>query len=263
MNSFIIILVLAGVFFQGQEDQEVVQGFAYFEKGDFENAKRCLTASLPRAHDVAKATWYLSLANIAISKNANGVEKEKLLEVASGLLENLAGSSSSYGVAATIGYNDCLLQTARVRSVPHLVKASEMLNKARKTPGVSTVDLMNITRRINYNAFLMAQYEPYGNETSQGKSGGGEKKQGDKNSQSKSSEDKSKGDVSDKDPDSSKVKKTDKKAEILTDKVQAGRGNLDLVPYRGSLQDLSRGDAEKLIRDAAKKVRQAAGENPL
>ena len=47
----------------------------------------------------------------------------------------------------------------------------------------------------------------------------------------------------------------------MTDKVQAGAGNLDLVPYRASLQDLSKEDAAKLIRDAAKKVRQAAGED--
>ena len=59
-----------------------------------------------------------------------------------------------------------------------------------------------------------------------------------------------------------KRKKTDKKAEGLTDKVQAGAGNLDLLPYRASLQNLSKEDAAKLIRDAAKKVRQAAGEDP-
>ena len=67
------------------------------------------------------------------------------------------------------------------------------------------------------------------------------------------------GGVSDKDPDNSKGKKTDKKAEGLTDKVQAGTGNLDLVPYRGGLQGINKEEAGKMIRDAAKKVRQSAG----
>ena len=108
MNPIIITLMLLGVFFQGQEDQEVVQGIAFFEKGDFKNAQRCLSSSIPRARDVAKASWCLSLSNIAISKNANVTEKEALLEVASGLLENLAGSASIYEVPAAIGFNDCV-----------------------------------------------------------------------------------------------------------------------------------------------------------
>lgn len=68
MSPIIITLVLAGVF-QGQEDPEVVQGILFFEKGDFKNAQRYLANSLPRARDVAQASWYYSLANIAISNN--------------------------------------------------------------------------------------------------------------------------------------------------------------------------------------------------
>jgi len=261
MNPIIITLVLAGVFFQGQEDQEVVQGIDFFEKGDFKNAQRCLSNSIPRARDVAQASWYLSLSNIAISKKANVTEKEVLLEIASGLLENLAGSASTYEVAAAIGFNDCILQTSRIRKLPYLLKANEMLKKARETQGVSDVDLININKRISYNLFLIAQFEGSADQSSQSKSNEGGKNQGDKNAQTKSTEDKNKGGVSDKEPDNSKGKKTDKKAEGLTDKVQAGAGNLDLVPYRASLQDLSKEDAAKLIRDAAKKVRQAAGED--
>lgn len=261
MNPIIITLVLAGVFFQGQEDQEVVQGIAFFEKGDFKNAQRCLSSSIPRARDVAQASWYLSLSNIAISKKADVTEKETLLEVASGLLENLAGSASIYEVAAAIGFNDCVLQTSRIRKLPYLLKANELLKKAKETQEVSTVDLMNINKRISYNLFLIAQFEDSADQSPQSKSNEGGKNQGDKNSQTKSGEDKNKGGVSDKEPDNSKGKKTDKKAEGLTDKVQAGAGNLDLVPYRASLQDLSKEDAAKLIRDAAKKVRQAAGED--
>jgi hypothetical protein len=262
MNPIIITLVLAGVFFQGQEDQEVVQGIEFFEKGDFKNAQRCLSNSIPRARDVAQASWYLSLSNIAISKKANVTEKEVLLEIASGLLENLAGSASTYEVAAAIGFNDCVLQTSRIRKLPYLLKANELLKKAKETQEVSTVDLMNINKRISYNLFLISQFEGSADQSPQSKSNEGGKTQGDKNSQTKSAEDKNKGGVSDKEPDNSKAKKTDKKAEGLTDKVQAGAGNLDLVPYRGSLQDLSKEDAAKLIRDAAKKVRQAAGEDP-
>ena len=58
MSPIIITLVLAGVFFQGQEDPEVVQGILLFEKGDFKNAQRYLANSLPRARDVAQASWY-------------------------------------------------------------------------------------------------------------------------------------------------------------------------------------------------------------
>ncbi|NBS91011.1 hypothetical protein EBS67_13585, partial [bacterium] len=124
---------------------------------------------------------------------------------------------------------------------------------------ISDLDLMRINKRIAYNTFLIAQGDAPKGESSQGKSSGGDKKQGDKNAQSKSAEDKNKGGVSDKDPDNSKGKKTGKKAEGLTDKVQAGAGNLDLVPYRGSLYGISKEEAAKLIRDAAKKVRQSAG----
>lgn len=261
MNPIIITLVLAGVFFQGQEDQEVVQGIAFFEKGDFKNAQRCLSNSIPRARDVAQASWYLSLSNIAISKKFNVTEKEALLEIASGLLENLASSASIYEVAAAIGFNDCVLQTSRIRKLPYLLKANELLKKARETVEVSNVDLMNINKRISYNLFLIAQFEDSADQSSQPKSNEGGKNQGDKNAQTKSAEDKNKGGVSDKDPDNAKGKKTDKKAEGLTDKVQAGAGNLDLAPYRAGLQDLSKEDAAKLIRDAAKKVRQASGED--
>ena len=262
MNPIIITLMLLGVFFQGQEDQEVVQGIALFEKGDFKNAQRCLSISIPRARDVAQASWYLSLSNIAISKKVDVTEKEALLEVASGLLENLAGSASIYEVPAAIGFNDCMLQTSRIRKLPYLLKANELLKKAKETQGVSTVDLMNINKRISYNLFLIAQFEDSADQSPQSKSNEGGKNQGDKNSQTKSAEDKNKGGVSDKEVDNSKGKKTDKKAEGLTDKLQAGAGNLDLVPYRASLQDLSKEDAAKLIKDAAKKVRQAAGEDP-
>ena len=261
MNPIIITLMLAGVFFQGQEDQEIVQGIAFFEKGDFKNAQRCLSNSIPRARDVAQASWYLSLSNIAISKKANVTEKEVLLEIASGLLENLAGSASIYTVAAAIGFNDCVLQTSRIRKLPYLLKANELLKKARETQEVSNVDLMNINKRISYNLFLITQFEDSEDQSSQSKSNEVGKNHGDKNSQTKSAEDKNKGGVSDKEPDNSKGKKTDKKADGLTDKVQAGAGNLDLVPYRASLQDLSKEDAAKLIRDAAKKVRQASGED--
>ncbi|MCY2941523.1 MAG: hypothetical protein NTV50_07615 [Planctomycetota bacterium] len=261
MNPIIITLMLAGVFFQGQEDPEVVQGIAFFEKGDFKNAQRCLFNSIPRARDVAQASWYLSLSNIAISKKADVTEKEMLLEIASGLLENLASSASIYEVAAAIGFNDCVLQTSRIRKLPYLLKANELLKKARETQGVSAVDLMNINKRISHNLFLIAQFEDSPDQSSQSKSNEGGKKQGDKKSQTKSADDKNKGDVSDKDLDNAKGKKTDKKAEGLTDKVQAGAGNLDLVPYRASLQDLTKEDAAKLIKDAAKKVRQAAGED--
>jgi hypothetical protein len=232
-----------------------------FEKGDFKNAQRYLANSLPRARDVAQASWYYSLANIAISNNVTLKEKEALLLTASGLLENLASSSSIYAVGAAIGFNDCVLQTSRVQSSDYLLKANELLKKALKKAPISDLDLMRINKRIAYNTFLIAQGDVPKGESSQGKSSGGDKKQGDKNAQSKSAEDKNKGGVSDKDPDNSKGKKTDKKAEGLTDKVQAGAGNLDLVPYRGSLHDISKEDAAKLIRDAAKKVRQSAGED--
>jgi hypothetical protein len=154
-----------------------------------------------------------------------------------------------------------VLQTSRIRKLPYLLKANELLKKVRETQEVSDVDLMNINKRIRYNLFLIVQFEDSADQSSQSKSNEGGKNQGDKNSQTKSAEDKNKGDVSDKDPDNSQGKKTDKKAEGLTDKVQAGAGNLDLVSYRASLQDLSKEDAAKLIRDAAKKVRQAAGED--
>lgn len=256
----IVLLFAAALFFQGQEDPEVAQGIAFFEKGDFKNAQRYLTNSLPRARDVAQASWCLSLANIAISNKFSGKEKDELLAVASGLLENLAGSSSPYEVGAAIGYNDCLMQTSRIRNLPQLLKANELLNKALKKPQISQVDLMNISIRINYNAFLIAQYENPEDDSGQGRPEGGDKKKGNKSAQSKSAGDKNKGDVSDKEPDKSKGEKTDKKTGAFTDKVQAGRGNVDLVPYGGRLQDISKEEAGKLIREAAKKVRQAAGE---
>ena len=259
MSPIIITLVLAGVFFQGQEDPEVVQGILLFEKGDFKNAQRYLANSLPRARDVAQASWYYSLANIAISNNVTLKEKEALLLTASGLLENLASSSSIYAVGAAIGFNDCVLQTSRVQSSDYLLKANEVLKKALKKAPISDLDLMRINKRIAYNTFLIVQGDAPNGESSQGKSSGGDKKQGDKNAQSKSAEDKNKGGVSDKEPDNLKGKKTEKKAEGLTDKVQAGSGNLDLVPYRTGLQDISKEDAGKLIREAAKKVRQSAG----
>ena len=263
MNPLSISLLLAaGLFFQVQEDPEVAQGIAFFEKGDFKNAQRYLTNSLPRARDVAQASWCLSLVNIAISNKSSGKERDELLAVASGLLENLAGSSSSYGVSAAIGYNDCLIKTSRIRSLPQLLKANELLNKALKNPEISSVDLMNIKIRINYNAFLIAQYGNSEDELGQGRPEGGDKKQKDNSSQPKSADDKNKGDVSDKEPDKSKGEKTDKKAGVFTDKVQAGRGNVDLVPYGGRLQDISREEAGKLVREAAKKVKQANGENP-
>lgn len=112
---------------------------------------------------------------------------------------------------------------------------------------------MRINKRIAYNTFLIAQTDAPREESSQGKSNGGDKKQGDKNAQSKSAEDKNKGGVSDKEPDNLKGKKTEKKAEGLTDKVQAGSGNLDLVPYRTGLQDISKEDAGKLIRRLQKR----------
>ena len=204
MNPIIITLMLAGVFFQGQEDQEVVQGITFFEKGDFKNAQICLSNSIPRARDVAQASWYLSLSNIAISKKADVKEKEVLLEIASGLLENLASSDSIYEVAAAIGFNDCVLQTSRIRKLPYLLKANQLLKKARETQEVSNVDLMNINKRIRYNLFLIAQLEDSTDQSSQSKSNDGGKNQGDKNSQTKSAEDKNKGGVSDKEPDNSK-----------------------------------------------------------
>lgn len=261
MSPIIIALVLAGVFFQGQEDPEVEQGILFFEKGDFKNAQRYLANSLPRARDVAQASWYYSLATIAISNNVVLKEKEALLVTVSGLFENLASSSSIYAVGAAIGFNDCVLQTSRIRSSEYLLKANELLKNALIKAPISDLDLMRINKRIAYNAFLIAQGDAPKGESSQGKSSGGDKKQGDKSAQSKSAEDKNKGGISDKEPDNSKGKKTDKKAEGLTDKVQAGAGNLDLVPYRGSLQGINKEDAGKMIRDAAKKVRQSAGGN--
>jgi len=261
MSLLSIALFLAtGLFFQVQEDHEVLQGIAFFEKGDFKNAQKYLSSSLPRARDVAQASWCLSLANIAVSNNANEKEKAELLTVASGLFENLARSSSSYAAGAAIGYNDCMLLTFRIGSLPQLLKANVLLKNALKTPWISSVDLMKINLRINYNAFLIAQYENSEDEIDQGRREGGDKNQGDKSSQSKSAEDKNKGGISDKGLDKSKGQKTDKKAEAFTDKVQAGKGNLDLVPYAGNLQDITKEDAGKLIREAAKKVRQAAGE---
>ena len=57
MNPIIITLVLAGVFFQGQEDQEVAQGIAFFEKGDFKNAQRCFSkTSFTMAIKIASTT---------------------------------------------------------------------------------------------------------------------------------------------------------------------------------------------------------------
>lgn len=261
MNPISIALLLAGgFFFQVQEDPEVVRGIVFFQKGDFKNAQGYLANSLPRARDVAQASWCLALANIAISNKSSEKEKGELLAVASGLLENLAGSSSPYAVGAAIGYNDCLMQTSRNRSLPQLLKANELLNKALKKSQISNVDLMSINIRINYNAFLIAQYESSEDESGQGRPEGGDKKKGDKSSQSKSAVDETKGDVSDKQSDVSKGEKTDKKNGAFTDKVQAGSGNVDLVPYGGRLQDISKEEAGKLIREAAKKVRQASGE---
>ena len=95
MSQIIITLVLAGVFFQGHEDPEVVQGILLFEKGDFKNAQRYLANSLPRARDVAQASWYYSLANIAISNNVTLKEKEALLltRELDKLQKNLSGIS--------------------------------------------------------------------------------------------------------------------------------------------------------------------------
>lgn len=261
MNLLPILLLLAsGLFFQANEDHEVMQGIAFFEKGDFKNAQKYLSNSLPRARDVAHASWCLALADIAISNNFSEKEKAELLTVALGLFENLAITSSPYALGAAIGYNDCMLVTFRVGSLPQILKANVLLKNALKTPWISNVDVININLRINYNAFLIAQYENSADEIEQGRGEGGDKNQGDKNSQSKSSEGKNKVGVSDKDADKSKGKKTNKKAEAFTDKVQAGKGNLDLIPYRGSLQNISKEDAAELIRDAAKKVRQASGE---
>lgn len=264
MSPIIIALVLAGVFFQGQEDPEVEQGILFFEKGDFKNAQRYLANSLPRARDVAQASWYCSLATIAISNNVILKEREALLITASGLFENLASSSSIYAVGAAIGFNDCVLQTSRIRSSDYLLKANELLKNALKKAPISDLDLIRINKRIAYNTFLIAQGDASIGESTQGKSEAGDKKQGDKkqgdkSAQSKSAEEKNKGGVSDKEPENSKRKKTDKKAEGLTDKVQAGAGNLDLVPYGGSLQGINKEDAGKMIRDAAKKVRQFSG----
>ncbi len=180
MSPIIITLVLAGVFFQGQEDQEVALGIASFEKGDFKNAQRYLSNSVHRARDVAQASWYYSLANIAISNDVKLKEKEALLVTASGLLENLASSSSIYAVGAAIGFNDCVLQTSRIRSSDYLLKANELLKNALKKAPISDLDLMRINKRIAYNTFLIAQGDAPKDESSQNKAGGGDKKQGDK-----------------------------------------------------------------------------------
>lgn len=167
--------------------------------------------SLPRARDVAQASWYYSLANIAISNNVTLKEKEALLVTASGLMENLASSSSIYAVGAAIGFNDCVLQTSRIRSSDYLLKANELLKNALKKAPISDLDLMRINKRIAYNTFLIAQTDAPREESSQGKSNGGDKKQGHKSAQTKSAEDKNKGGVSDKEPDNLKGKRRKRK----------------------------------------------------
>lgn len=262
MRSFLLPIAMSGLMFsQGAEDPGIFLGIQYFQNGDFVAAQRYLSESLPRARDVSEAYWFLSLSNIAISKTVGLKEKENLLLNASGLLESLVDSTSTHEVGAAIAYADCVINTSKVKSLPSITKAKAMLEKVRKSPFISDPEILEVNRRALYLSFLLAQYQGMTPSESTGPPGSEEKKQGGDTSASKSpGENKNTGDPN-KASDSSKGKKMDKKGAVSTDRSQAGKGNLDIVPYVGSLKEVSSEEAAKLISEAAKKVRRAAGED--
>ncbi len=262
MINLIMVAVFLGSV-SSLEDAAILKGYLFFEQGEYLKAQQSLSNSLPRAHDVAKATWFLALTNIALAKQSTGNNKDELLSKAARLLESLAGANSSYSYAATLAFCDCVLASSMRKNTDNIAKCQTFLKNATLFPELSINDLDVIANRKFYLAFYSFQIEPDLKSTNQNNKNEGNDNTSPQTKSSNPLNNKANSET-DKNTNSEKGEKTNSNADATSDKSQAGKGNSTFLPYQKSLNKVTKEEAAEIIKQAASKIRKSSNseDNP-